>query len=131
VIVPPQPSGAVPQFWPAGQLVAFVQPQTLGLPGFPPPQVFVPLHPGPQLIEAHPAIAGVNIPQLSPVGHVVGQAGMPVPLRPAVAVAPWPSFSLSVADSPAAFEGPKFTETVHVLEPFGPSCRPLQPSAVT
>ena len=37
LIVPPQPLGAVPQFWPPGQEVAGVQPQTLGVP--PPPHV--------------------------------------------------------------------------------------------
>jgi hypothetical protein len=37
VSVPPQPSGADPQCWPAGQVVAGVQPQTPGVP--PPPHV--------------------------------------------------------------------------------------------
>jgi hypothetical protein len=37
VIVPPQPSDAVPQVWPAGQLVFGVQPHTFGAPA--PPQV--------------------------------------------------------------------------------------------
>src|SRR5438552_979954 len=36
---PPQTSGIVPQFWPFGQVVAGVQPQTPGVPGVPPPQV--------------------------------------------------------------------------------------------
>jgi hypothetical protein len=115
VIVPPQLSEAVPQICPDGQLVAFVQPQTFGLLGVPPPQVLgevqapqftvppqlfgiVPqlsgvgqlvsgLHtqvPGlplqtfgavqePQLMGAQPAIPGSNVPQVSPVGQVVGQ----------------------------------------------------------
>ena len=37
-IVPPHPSGALPQFWPAGQLVVGVQPHTFVVP--PPLHVF-------------------------------------------------------------------------------------------
>ena len=131
VNLPPQPSSTLPQLSPAGQLVLLVQPQTFGLPGFPPPQVCGAVHPGPQLIEPQPAIGGVYWPQSSPAGHVVGQGKTPVPLRKVDAVAPWPSFSPSVADSLAAAVGRKSTVTVHVLEPFAPSCLPLHPSPVT
>jgi hypothetical protein len=37
LIVPPQPSGAVPQVWPDGHVVAGVHPHALGVP--PPPHV--------------------------------------------------------------------------------------------
>jgi hypothetical protein len=72
--MPPQPSGAVPQLlvpqaWAA---VCGVQPQTFGLLWVPPPQVCGAVHPGTQVMEGQP-LPGVNVPQLSPAGHVVWQ----------------------------------------------------------
>ena len=72
LIVPPQPLGAVPQFCPAGHVVAAVHPQTLGVPL--PPQVCGNTHAGPHAtVPPHPS---ATVPQLSPAGHVV--AGMHV-----------------------------------------------------
>ena len=64
--MPPQPFETVPQFSPAGQLVAGVQPQTFGVP--PPPQVCEPLQ-LPQLIVPPQPFA--IVPQLSPAGQAV------------------------------------------------------------
>jgi hypothetical protein len=47
--MPPQPSGTVPQSFPAGQLVAGLQPQMLSVP--PPPHVSNPVQP-PQLMKS-------------------------------------------------------------------------------
>lgn len=41
---PPHPSAMSPQFLPSASHVVFVQPQTPGVPGFPPPQVWGELH---------------------------------------------------------------------------------------
>ncbi len=66
--LPPQPSGAVPQFCPAGQAVRGVQPQTLAPP--PPPQVWEPvqldvwLHvPPTQLAGVQASTAPQTVPQ--------------------------------------------------------------------
>jgi hypothetical protein len=65
ITVPPQPSGTVSQSSNAGQLVAGVQPHTLGVP--PPPQVWGALH-VPQL-RVPPQPSG-TVPQLSPAGQL-------------------------------------------------------------
>jgi hypothetical protein len=69
-MVPPHPLGAVPQACPAGQVVAGMHPQTLGVP--PPPQVCpVPVHvAGPHVRTGQP-FAGVKVPQFAPIAHVV------------------------------------------------------------
>jgi hypothetical protein len=72
VIVPPQPSDAVPQICPAGQAVSGVQPQTLALPGFPPPQVWPAGQVGPQ-VTVPPQVSGI-VPQLSGAGHALSGA---------------------------------------------------------
>jgi hypothetical protein len=61
LIVPPQPFGLVPQFSPAGQLVAGVQPQTFVAP--PPPHVWGPVQ-VPQLRV--PPQPSELVPQLAP-----------------------------------------------------------------
>jgi hypothetical protein len=71
VIVPPQPSGHVPQFLPPGHTVSAVhagEPQTLDVP--PPPQVSGGVQvPVPQVIvPPQPSAQG---PQFRPVGHEV------------------------------------------------------------
>jgi hypothetical protein len=70
--VPPQPSPIIPQLSGKGQAVSLVQPQTLGVPGFPPPQVWPAGQVGPQLSIGQPASGGVYIPQLSPAGQDAG-----------------------------------------------------------
>jgi hypothetical protein len=73
---PPQPSACVPQVCPPVHVVTFVQPQTFGVPGLPPPHVR-PVAQVPQLTAGQPA--GVTVPQLSPAGQVVGQLAAQVP----------------------------------------------------
>ena len=72
LIVPPQPSGAMPQFWPAGHCVAGMQrPHTLGVP--PPPQVSGAAQ-LPQLIK--PPQPSEMLPQFFPSAmHVVRVQG--------------------------------------------------------
>jgi hypothetical protein len=68
LIMPPQPSGAVPQFWPVGQVVLGTHgvPQTLGVP--PPPQVAGAVQ-VPQL--SMPPQPSAMEPQFWPLGQVV------------------------------------------------------------
>jgi hypothetical protein len=65
--IPPQPSGAVPQFWPAGHDVFGMQgptPHMFGWPGVPPPQIS-PAGQVPQTIGGqHAPMLGSNVPQL-------------------------------------------------------------------
>jgi hypothetical protein len=78
-IVPPQPLGAVPQFCPAGHVVAGVQPHTLALP--PPPHVCGALHEPQAIVPPQPSGA---VPQFCPTGHVV--AGVHGFAQPALAL---------------------------------------------
>jgi hypothetical protein len=166
---PPQLSADVPQISPPGHDVAFVQPQTPGVPGLPPPQVWLPVQvpqlmvppqplgwvpqfcppvqavaglqlqlpnvlaspvlqkvftPAsahvPQLSVAQPAIPGLKVPQLAPVGHDVGQV-----LVHAVCVA--------LHAVPAGQAGPQLTrppqlsETVPQISPAGHDVAFVQP----
>jgi hypothetical protein len=79
--VPPHPSGAelqllVPH---AAAAVFGVQPQTFGLLGVPPPQVWGAVQ-VPQVSVGQPAVA--TVPQLSGMGQAVGQAATQVPAVP-------------------------------------------------
>jgi hypothetical protein len=71
LMVPPQPSGIVPQLKPAGHAVIGVHPQTLGVP--PPAHVWGDAQDGPQSSAGQPTTVGWYVPQLSPGGHDVGQ----------------------------------------------------------
>jgi hypothetical protein len=73
VTVPPQPSGMVPQFSGAGQAVSGTHVQTLSVHVSPVGQVPASL---PQVSVGQPATPGLNVPQLSPSGHDVGQPVM-------------------------------------------------------
>jgi hypothetical protein len=67
LIVPPQPSDAVPHA-PAGQVVAAVHPHWFALLGVPPPHVCGEVHVPQLTVPPHPFGA---VPQLSAAGHVV------------------------------------------------------------
>jgi hypothetical protein len=64
VIMPPQPSGAVPQFWPEGQAVAVWHLHTFDTQAFGAPQVA-----GPQTIMLPQP--SEMLPQLAPVGQAL------------------------------------------------------------
>ena len=100
--VPPQPSGTVPQLSPAGQVVAGVHPQTLGVP--PPPQVCGAVHAGPQ--ETVPPQPSEKLPHINPCWaqvrgtqpptHLpVGSQTVPAGQVPQLIVPPHPSGSHS------------------------------------
>src|SRR5207245_2046130 len=82
-MVPPHPSGTLPQFFCSPAHVLGVQPQTFGLP--PPPQVSKPVHAPQSMLPPQPF--GTLSPQFFPsAAQVVGVApellGRPAPLQP-------------------------------------------------
>ena len=106
VIVPPQPSGAVPHAAvpQAVALAVGVQPHTFGAPGLPPPQLSFAgvLGQVPQVRTGTGQPGWLIVPQLSPEGQAVWQpAGMQLPVEEHTGVAPVHVPQLTVPPQPS------------------------------
>ena len=119
LMLPPHPSGAVPQFCPAGHDVAGVQPQTPAVP--PPPQVCGAVQVPQLMLPPQPSGA---VPQFCPAGHDV--AGVQ-PQTPAVPPPPQVCGGVQV---PQLMLPPHPSGAVPQLSPAGHDVAGVQPQTL-